>query len=122
MISRTLVIFIGALAVFALIWKALSKASEVTNSAIREKLEKGSLVIDVRTPSEFLSGHCNSAKNIPVQELQGRLSELGDKNQPIVVYCASGMRSAMAAKILTQAGFTDVINAGTARRMMSLEG
>lgn len=122
MISRTLVIFIGALVVFALIWKALSKASEVTNAVIREKLKKGALVIDVRTPAEFLSGHYNRAKNIPVQELQGRLSELGDKNQPIVVYCASGMRSAMAAKILTQAGFTDVINAGTARRMMSLEG
>jgi phage shock protein E len=44
--------------------------------------------------------------------LQDRLAEIGDKNKAVVIYCASGMRSAKAARILTAAGFTDVTNAG----------
>jgi len=52
------------------------------------------------------------ARNIPLQELQNRLAEVGKKSAPTVVYCASGMRSAQAAKILNKAGFTDVTNAG----------
>jgi phage shock protein E len=78
----------------------------------KEKIKQGATVIDVRTPGEYASGHYEGATNIPVQELQGRLGELGDKQKPVVVYCASGMRSASAATLLTAAGFTDVVNAG----------
>ncbi len=82
-------------------------------STVREKLSRGAMVIDVRTPDEYDSGHYEGATNIPVSDLQGRLSEIGDRQKPIVVYCASGIRSAQAAKILVAAGFRDVTNAGT---------
>jgi phage shock protein E len=79
---------------------------------VKEKIQQGALVIDVRTPSEFSAGHYPGALNIPLQDLDGRLGELGDKKRAIVVYCASGMRSAQAAKLLTAANFADVTNAG----------
>jgi len=84
-----------------------------TNIVTMEKIQQGALVIDVRTPAEFASGHYKGAINIPVADLQARLAEIGDKQKPLVVYCASGIRSAKAAGILVAAGFTDVTNAGT---------
>ncbi len=75
-------------------------------------IEQGSTVVDVRTPAEYAGGHYAGATNIPLQELPGRLSELGDKTKSVVVYCASGIRSAHAARMLAAAGFTDVTNAG----------
>ncbi|HOV62690.1 MAG TPA: rhodanese-like domain-containing protein [Spirochaetia bacterium] len=79
---------------------------------VLEKIKNGAKVIDVRTEDEFADGHYEGALNIPVGELQSRMNELGDKNTPLVLYCASGARSAMAAKMLKAAGFTDVTNAG----------
>jgi phage shock protein E len=80
--------------------------------AALEKIRQGASVIDVRAPEEYASGHYEGARNIPVQELQRRFAEVGDKAQAVVVYCASGIRSAQAARMLTAAGFTDVTNAG----------
>lgn len=69
------------------------------------------LLIDVRTPEEFTSGHIEGAVNIPVEEMPGRLEEIpGDA--PIVVYCRSGNRSAAAARILTDAGYAPVYDLG----------
>lgn len=65
------------------------------------------LLIDVRTPEEFASGHIDGSVNIPVEEMPERLDEIpGDA--PIVVYCRSGNRSASAARILTDAGYAHV--------------
>ena len=80
--------------------------------SIQEKIKSGALVIDVRTEDEFADGHYEGARNIPVNLLPNRLAEIGAKERPIVVYCASGARSAMAAKMLKASGFTDVTNAG----------
>jgi phage shock protein E len=76
-------------------------------SAERAKalVKQGATLLDVRTISEFSSGHLSGAKNIPVQELATRLKELPIKGSPIVVYCRSGARSASASSILRQAGY-----------------
>jgi phage shock protein E len=79
---------------------------------VLEKIQSGAQIIDVRTSDEFMDDHYPRARNIPVSELQGRMGEIGPKDGPIVVYCASGARSALAAKLLAAAGFTDVLNAG----------
>nr|WP_080837415.1 rhodanese-like domain-containing protein [Cohnella massiliensis] len=57
------------------------------------------LVIDVREPNEFKGGFIAGAKNIPLSQLSGRLSEI-PKNQELLLYCRSGMRSKNAARIL----------------------
>lgn len=69
------------------------------------------LLIDVRTPEEFASGHIEGAVNIPVDALAGRLSEV-PAGQPIVVYCRTGNRSATASQILADAGYTDIYDLG----------
>ncbi len=102
----------AVLALLVLIAKLSLGAAGANSSGAKAKVKAGATVIDVRTPEEFDAGHYQGAKNIPLQKLQGRLAEVGDKKKAIVVYCASGMRSAQASKILTKAGFADVTNAG----------
>ena len=69
------------------------------------------VLLDVRTPEEFTSGHIAGAVNISVQTLPSRLSEV-PKDQPIVVYCRLGNRSATASQILIDAGYTQVYDLG----------
>lgn len=78
---------------------------------VRAKLDAGARVVDVRTVDEFRSGAYPGAVNIPLQALGGRLAEI-PRDRPVVVYCASGLRSGAAARILRKAGVTDVVNAG----------
>jgi rhodanese-related sulfurtransferase len=65
------------------------------------------IILDVRSKEEFDSGHLDSALLIPVNELESRYGEL-PKDKPIIVYCRSGKRSAQAAAILVNKGFSQV--------------
>jgi len=69
------------------------------------------LLIDVRTPQEFTSGHIQNAVNISVETLQARLDEV-PRGTPVVVYCRSGNRSASAAQILVEGGYQPVYDLG----------
>jgi phage shock protein E len=84
----------------------------MADNIIKEKIKAGARVVDVRTEDEFMDGAYPGAVNIPVGELQARMKELEPKTTPLVLYCASGARSAMAAKMMKNAGWTDVMNAG----------
>ncbi|MGO4106634.1 rhodanese-like domain-containing protein [Paenibacillus sp. YAF4_2] len=64
-------------------------------------------VIDVREPSEYKGGYIAGAKNIPLSQLSGRLSEI-PKDQQVLLYCRSGMRSQSAAKMLFKNGHTEL--------------
>ena len=82
--------------------------------------KNGLLIVDVRTVSEFRSGAFPGALNIPLDDLMSRMSEFGtDKDREIIVYCASGGRSAYAQRLLAQAGFTNVANGGGISQMMA---
>ena len=87
-------------------------AVRVSGSDARNLVAKGATLLDVRSSQEFSSGHIDGAVSISVQELAGRLDELGDKNGAIVVYCQSGNRSAMAKRLLESNGFTNVHDMG----------
>lgn len=69
------------------------------------------VLLDVRTPEEFNSGHIPGAVNISVETLAARLSEL-PADKTIVVYCRSGNRSATAAQILAEAGYSSIYDLG----------
>jgi rhodanese-related sulfurtransferase len=75
---------------------------------------KPAAIIDVRTPEEFASGHIDGAVNIPVDRIgQGIQSVKGlKKDSPILVYCRSGRRSAMARTALEQQGYTNILDGG----------
>ncbi len=79
---------------------------------IQEMIAAGAKIIDVRSPEEFDDEHFPDAVNIPVNLIQSKLAEVGDKDAPVVLYCASGSRSAYAARILSMAGYKKVVNAG----------
>lgn len=84
----------------------------MAGNIIREKIAAGARVVDVRSPAEFSDGAYPGAINIPLPLLPARMRELEPKTAPIVLYCASGARSGQGMRILKQAGFNDVINAG----------
>jgi len=77
------------------------------------------LLIDVRTPEEFTSGHIQNAVNVPVETLQTRLDEVPG-GTPVVVYCRSGNRSASAAQILVENGYQQVYNLGGIKDWVAL--
>ncbi len=72
------------------------------------------LVVDVRSRIEFWLGHLPGAVCIPVDQLPEGLAEVPGitSRSRILVYCASGMRSASAAAALRQAGYTQVVDGG----------
>jgi rhodanese-related sulfurtransferase len=68
-------------------------------------------ILDVRTPEEYQQFHIEGTYLIPIQELQGRISELeSKKHEDIFVYCATGNRSTVAARILADQGFKRIYN------------
>ncbi len=98
--------------------KEQGKYVEVNAQTAKEIIKKKKpLLLDVRTPNEFYSGHLKNAKLIPLQQLEQRISEISDyKNKDIFVYCRSGNRSTVAAEILIKHGFKKIYNLRTGIR------
>ena len=92
---------------------AASGRPTISNTELAAKIKDGHapLVLDVRTPEEFKSGHIPGAVNIPVDELGSRLGELKvAKGEEVVVHCERGPRAAKAEALLQQSGYTDVVD------------
>lgn len=81
------------------------------SNQIEEYLEKGAVIIDVRSPSEFMGGHVKGSKNYPLPEFGKNIEKIKKMNKPVICCCASGMRSGQATSALKQAG-VDCINGG----------
>jgi len=79
---------------------------------IKNVIENGALIIDVRTPEEYKDGHIEGSLNIPLDEIGKAMGWLL-KDVPLVLVCASGSRSAEAEKILKDNGFKIVYNGGS---------
>lgn len=108
---NTLLVF-GAALVLYVAWKRFGPNRAASGKVILEKIAGGATIVDVRTTGEFSSGAYPKARNVPLDILGSKLDKLGAKDKSIIVYCASGSRSAQATKSLKAAGFTDVTNAG----------
>ena len=82
-------------------------------STIKELIKNPStVVVDVRSPWEYEMEHIPGAKNIPLEEVAGKLEEFKLFKSPVVLYCRSGSRSGMVVSILKQNGVADVYNGG----------
>jgi phage shock protein E len=103
---------LNTLAVALLVGSACMAQAFFPPADAKKLVTEGALLLDVRTPEEFKDGHVEGAKNIPVQELEKRLAEVGDKSRAVVVYCRSGRRSETAKGILLKAGWKRVENLG----------
>jgi len=92
----------------------LKRMSFVSAEVARQYLRQGALVIDVRSPEEFRSGHVTNAVNIPLGELGESLPRrVKDKNQVLLLHCLSGGRSGIAKHQLKGLGYPNVFNLGS---------
>ena len=92
----------------------MKKSGQISAKDALEKLHNGALVIDVRSAGEFSSGHLAKAINIPLDEIETALPKrVKDKNQVLLLHCASGMRSGMAKTKLIGMGYTNAFNLGS---------
>ena len=75
--------------------------------------ESDYIILDVRTPEEYESGHIKDAINIPNEIIGDKeIAELPDKEQLIMIYCRSGNRSKQASEKLAELGYTNVVEFG----------
>ena len=98
-------------------------ASACSTPAEPRALDAGTVVVDVRTPAEFASGHLEGAINIDVQaaDFEARLAEL-DPAGTYYVYCRSGNRSGQAIDRMAARGFTELTNGGSVENASKATG
>ena len=95
----------------------IKRMSFVSVEDARRHLANGALVIDVRSVEEFQRDHLSVAVNIPLGELQENLPRsVKEKNQPVLVHCLSGGRSAIAKRQIKLMGYPNVFNLGSLAR------
>lgn len=111
--NRDMAIWIGFAVVAAAFF--LWKRADLGSAKAHELVAGGAMLVDVRSPAEFAAGHIEGAHNVPVGEIGRRARELGATDRPVIVYCASGTRSAIAKRALVKAGFAQVYNLGSMR-------
>ena len=89
-----------------------SKIQEVDTQTASEKIASNQVVVlDVREPDEFEQGALKNVVHIPRGHLEAQVeSKIVDKNSPVSVYCAGGVRSAFAAKTLQDLGYANVLS------------
>ncbi|MEZ4698271.1 MAG: rhodanese-like domain-containing protein [Rhodothermales bacterium] len=92
---------------------ATTASDRIAPAQFLEQVKADDVVIDVRTPAEFSSGHLVDAQNINVQssDFRSKVESL-DRDKTYYLYCRSGNRSGQAQRIMQQMGFKSVINIG----------
>lgn len=90
-------------------FKKLLGASATDLGAV---LNKGALVLDVRTKNEFDAGHIQGSRHIPLDMIRTQIEGIRKLNKPVITVCRSGSRSAMAKNILSSAGI-EAYNGGS---------
>lgn len=107
LIDNIILILVAIASGAMLLWPALQRRAAGpaldTLGATRLINDSHAIVLDIREPAEFASGHLPNARNIPLGELEKRAGDL-PQGKPVLVCCASGARSAKAAALLRGAG------------------
>ncbi len=115
--DHTQLIIIAAIIIFFV----LKRLGQVNPQKARELKAAGAIVIDVRTTEEFAGGHVAGAINVPLDQLGERIEAVvPDRQQPILIYCLSGTRSALARRILLSKKYSDIHNLGSIYRARSI--
>ena len=104
-------IFIGTVIAAFLIFKQVNAVKPET---AREWLKKGATVIDVRSEAEFQEKHLPGTTNIPLDRLGDEIARVApNKEQPLLLHCLSGSRSAAGEATLKKLGYRNVFNLGS---------
>jgi molybdopterin/thiamine biosynthesis adenylyltransferase/rhodanese-related sulfurtransferase len=87
----------------ALLREIKRRITEVEPADVRVQMNNGAVIVDVRETEEFTAGHIPGAKHVPRGHLESRIEgAVPDRSQHLVLYCASGIRSAYAVRTLTE--------------------
>ena len=89
----------------------LKKIFGIKSTDYNQLIKDGAIIIDVRTPGEFNSGHINGATNVPLDKIKSKIKKIENLKKPVLFCCASGMRSGQATSITKSRGI-DVYNGG----------
>lgn len=90
-----------------------STSSKLSPSQAWSKIDEGAVLVDVRTPAEYQSGHIEGAINISLDQIKTKPDQLAlNHSSELVLYCQSGNRAGQAESILKSHGFKRVYNAG----------
>lgn len=81
------------------------------NAKINDFTSRGAVIVDVRSKAEYDGGAIPGSKNIPLQSINAKVSEIKKWNKPVILCCASGMRSGSATAVLKSNGI-EAINGG----------
>jgi phage shock protein E len=104
-------------AAYVYLWRSSHEALKYA----REYQNQGGLLIDVRSPAEYKSGHLPHAINLPLNELDASVPRLAqDKNQILLLHCKTGLRSELAAQRLKRQGYANAFNLGSYGRAARL--
>src|SRR5215510_9587186 len=88
---------------------AKATVDSVTTDTAAERIAEGYTVLDVREPDEYQEGAIPGAIHIPRGHLESQIeNRITDKSTPVVVYCASGVRSVFAARTMQELGYETV--------------
>lgn len=82
------------------------------DGGIRQALQDGAVIVDLRTAYEYDQGHIPHALNIPVDRLRSNIDRLRDLGKPVILCCAGGGRCSEGVSILREAAIPRVINGG----------
>jgi len=95
----------------------LQRRSLVSPLMARQQLADGGILVDVRSAEEFRGDHLPAAINLPLADLGAAAGQcLQVRDQPVLLYCLSGGRSAIARQRLKRLGYTRVFNLGSLAR------
>ena len=93
--------------------KMSNQPQRISQKQAKEMMVEGAIVLDVREPSEFTSGHIESAKSVPLSTIAKSISKVvKDKTTPLLVYCHSGARSNMTVQVLASLGYQSLYDFG----------
>jgi len=94
----------------------LSKLFQGKGPQIQEFLDRGAVVVDVRTPAEYKSASIPRSRNIPLDQLASKKKKLAQLGKPLIFCCATGMRSGQAQQMMKRNGL-ECMNGGSWRKV-----
>ena len=91
--------------------RSFDNKKDITKEDVDLYIKQGAVIIDVRSPQEYREGHVDGAISIPDYQIKKNIGkQISNKDELIVVYCATGHRSQRAQQILEDMGYTNVYN------------
>lgn len=86
----------------------MAKNPLITLIQAQERQQGGALLLDVRSAEEHQEWHPAGSISVPVERLAEEIGRLGNRNQPVLLFCSSGGRSQMAAQVLRRLGYNNL--------------